>query len=125
MYIYKMYLFICVFLAPLGLLCRKRAFSDCSEGGGPLFIAAFRLLTAVTSLVSKHVLGCCESDFAALPHVESSWTRDGTLCQQVGSLPLDHQGGTQDSSIFECFPQKMRILHGFLQLLQLKYGVSM
>ena len=83
---------------------------------GLLFVAVFSLLIAVTSLVSKHMLGCCESEFVALPHVGSSWTRDGTLHWQVGSLPLDHRGGPQDRSIFECFTQKMRILHGFLQL---------
>ena len=53
--------FIFIFLAPLGLLCCKRAFSDCSEGGGLLFVAAFRPLIAVTSLALKQVLGCWES----------------------------------------------------------------
>ena len=54
-------------------------------------------------------------DFVALPHVGSSWTRDGALHWHEGSLPLDHQGGTQHRSVFECFPQKMRILMAFFK----------
>ena len=49
------YLFICVFLAALGLRCCVRAFSSCGEQG-LLFVAVHRLLIVVASLVAEHGL---------------------------------------------------------------------
>ena len=48
-------LFICLFLAALGLRCCTRAFSSCGERG-LLFVAVRRLLIAVASLVAEHGL---------------------------------------------------------------------
>ena len=48
-------LFICLFLAALGLRCCSQAFSSCSEQG-LLFAAVHRLLIAVASLVAEHGL---------------------------------------------------------------------
>ena len=48
-------LFICLFLAALGLCCCAWAFSSCSEQG-LLFIAVRGLLIAVASLVVEHRL---------------------------------------------------------------------
>ena len=48
-------LFICLFLAVLGLRCCTRAFSSCGEQG-LLFVAVRRLLIAVASLVAEHGL---------------------------------------------------------------------
>ena len=47
--------FIYLLLAVLGLRCRARAFSSCSEQG-LLFVAVRRLLTAVASFVAEHGL---------------------------------------------------------------------
>ena len=49
------YLFICLFMAVLGLRCCVRAFSSCGEQG-LLFIAVCGLLTAVASLAEEHGL---------------------------------------------------------------------
>ena len=51
----KIYLFIYLFLAVLGLRCCPWAFSSCGERG-LLFIAVHRLLIAVVSLVAEHGL---------------------------------------------------------------------
>ena len=49
------YLFVCLFMAALGLHCCVQAFSSCSEWG--LFFVAVRgLLIAVASLVVEHRL---------------------------------------------------------------------
>ena len=48
----KIYLFIYLFLAALGLRCCTRAFSSCGERG-LLFVAVHGLLIAVASLVVK------------------------------------------------------------------------
>ena len=47
--------FIYLFLAVLGLRCRTRAFSSCSERG-LLFVAMRGLLIVVASLVAEHRL---------------------------------------------------------------------
>ena len=49
------YLFVCLFLAALGLRCCARAFSSCGERR-PLFAAVPGLLTAVASPVPEHGL---------------------------------------------------------------------
>ena len=49
------YLYICIFLAVLGLHCFARTFSSCSKQGLP-FVTVSRLLIAVTSLVVGHRL---------------------------------------------------------------------
>ena len=49
------YLFVCLFMAALCLLCCTRAFSSCGERG-LLFIAVCRLLIVVASLVVEHGL---------------------------------------------------------------------
>ena len=49
------YLFICLFMAVLGLRFFARAFSSCSKRG-PLFIAVRGPLTVVASLVVEHRL---------------------------------------------------------------------
>ena len=48
--VFKIYLFIILFLAALGLCCCTRAFSSCSEQG-LLFVAVCGLLIEVASLV--------------------------------------------------------------------------
>ena len=52
---FKINLFIYLFLAALGLRCCARAFSSCGERG-LLFVAVYRLLIAVASLVVEHGL---------------------------------------------------------------------
>ena len=52
-FIFKIYLFIYLFLAALGLRCCARAFSSCSEQR-LLFVAVCGLLIAVASLVAEH-----------------------------------------------------------------------
>ena len=53
----KIYLFIYLFLAMLGLCCRARAFSSCGElGGGLLFVVVHGLLIVVASFVVEHGL---------------------------------------------------------------------
>ena len=52
---FKIYLFIYLFLAVLGLRFCARAFSSCSKQG-PLFIAVHGPLTIVASLVAEHRL---------------------------------------------------------------------
>ena len=49
------YLFVCLFLAALGLCCCAQSFSNCGEQG-LLFIAVHRLLISVASLVAQHRL---------------------------------------------------------------------
>ena len=49
------YLFVCLFLAVLGLHCCTQAFASCEEQG-LLFVAVHRLLIAVASLVAEHGL---------------------------------------------------------------------
>ena len=51
----KIYLFIYLFLAMLGLCCCAWAFSSCGEWG-LLFVAVCGLLIVVTSLVAEHGL---------------------------------------------------------------------
>ena len=53
--IFKISLFIYLFLAALGLCCYTRAFSSCGERG-LLFVVVHRLLIAVSSLVAEHGL---------------------------------------------------------------------
>ena len=52
---FKIYLFIYLFLAALGLRCCARAFSSCSKRG-LLFVAVRKFLIAVASLVAGHRL---------------------------------------------------------------------
>ena len=52
---FKIYLFIYLFMAALGLLCCTQAFSSCGERG-LLFVAVHGLLIAVASLVVAHGL---------------------------------------------------------------------
>ena len=54
-FILKIYLFIYLFLAALGLRCCTRAFSSCGERG-LLFLAVRGILIAVASLVAEHGL---------------------------------------------------------------------
>ena len=54
-FILKIYLFIYLFLAALGLRCCMRAFSSCGERG-LLFLAVRGILIAVASLVAEHGL---------------------------------------------------------------------
>ena len=54
-YFLKMYLFIYLFLAVLGLRFCARAFSSCGEWG-PLFIAVHGPLTVAASLFAEHRL---------------------------------------------------------------------
>ena len=51
----KVYLFIYLFLAALGLHCCMQAFSSCGEQG-LLFVVVRRLLIVVASLVAEHGL---------------------------------------------------------------------
>ena len=53
--VFNKFLFICLFLAALGLCCCTRAFSSCGERG-LLFVVVRGLLIAVASLVVKHGL---------------------------------------------------------------------
>ena len=55
LFIYYLILFIYLFLAVLGLCCRVRASSSCSERG-LLFVAVRGLLIVVASLVAEHGL---------------------------------------------------------------------
>ena len=52
LFFFKVNLFICLFLAALGLSCCARAFSSCGEWG-LLFVAVHGLLIAVASLVAE------------------------------------------------------------------------
>ena len=52
---FKLYLFMYLFLAALGLCCCTLAFSSCGEQG-LLFVAVHGLLIAVASLVGEHGL---------------------------------------------------------------------
>ena len=54
-YFYFLNLFIYLFMATLGLPCRVRAFSSCSERG-LLFVAVCGLLITLASLVEDHGL---------------------------------------------------------------------
>ena len=49
------YLFVCLFLAVLGLHCCAQVFSSCGERG-LLFVVVHGLLIAVASLVAEHGL---------------------------------------------------------------------
>ena len=49
-------LFVCLFLALLGLHCFARAFSSCGVGVGLLFVVVHRLRTVVASLAAEHWL---------------------------------------------------------------------
>ena len=49
-------LFVCLFLAVLGLHCFARAFSSCGVGVGLLFVVVHRLRTVVASLAAEHRL---------------------------------------------------------------------
>ena len=53
--VHFIYLFVCFFMALLGLCCYTQAFSSCGERG-LLFVAVHGLLTAVASLVAEHGL---------------------------------------------------------------------
>ena len=53
--LFKIYLFIYLFLAVLGLRLCARAFSSCGKRG-PLFITVSRPLTIAASLVAEHRL---------------------------------------------------------------------
>ena len=53
--LFKIYLFIYLFLAALGLHCCTRAFSSCGEWG-LLFTVVHWLLVAVASLFAEHGL---------------------------------------------------------------------
>ena len=55
---FKIYSFIYLFLAVLGLRFCSRAFSSCGEWGS-LFIAVHRPLTVAASLVAGHKLQTC------------------------------------------------------------------
>ena len=48
-------LFVCLFMAALGLCCCAQAFSSCGERG-LFFIAVRKLLIVVASLVAEHGL---------------------------------------------------------------------
>ena len=50
------YLFVCLFLAALGLCCCAWAFSSCSEWGLLFVVELLRLLIAVASLAAEHRL---------------------------------------------------------------------
>ena len=52
---YYLFMFVCLFMAVLGLRCSERTFSSCGERG-LLFVAVCRLLIAVPSLVAEHGL---------------------------------------------------------------------
>ena len=52
---YCFFLFICLFLAALGLRCCTQAFFSCGERG-LLFVAVRGLLIAEASLVAEHGL---------------------------------------------------------------------
>ena len=52
-FFFKFILFICLFLAALGLHCCMQAFSSCGEQR-LLFVAVLGLLAAVASLVVEH-----------------------------------------------------------------------
>ena len=54
-FLFKICLFIYLFMAALGLHCCVRALSSCGERG-LLFVAVQGLLTAVASLVAEHGL---------------------------------------------------------------------
>ena len=54
-FLINLFIYLFLFLPALGLRCRARAFSSCSEQG-LLFIAVRGLLIAVASLVAEHGL---------------------------------------------------------------------
>ena len=91
----KIYLFIYLFLAVLGLRFCARAFSSCGEWG-PLFIAVRGPLTVVASLVAEHRLqmrrlSSCGSRGPVAPwHVGSSQTRTRTCVPCIGRQILNH-----------------------------------
>ena len=98
-FFFKFMLFICLFLAVLGLHCCARAFSSCGKRG-PLFIAVRGPLTIVASLVAEHRLqtrrlSSCGSR-AQLLHGMWDPPRPGPnpcpLHWQADSQPLRHQG---------------------------------
>ena len=51
----NIYLFVCLFMAALGLRCCPRSFSSCGRRG-LLFVAVRGLLIVVASLVVEHQL---------------------------------------------------------------------
>ena len=101
------YLFICLFLAALGLHCCTRAFSSCGEWG-LLFVAVCRLLIAVASLAAEHGLQArglqqlwlvgsrkqaqqlWPTGLVAPWHMGSSQTRDRTHVPCIGRRILNH-----------------------------------
>ena len=97
--VFKIYLFIYLFLAMLGLRFCARAFSSCDEWG-PLFIAVHGPLTIAASLVAEHRLqarrlSSCGSRAQLL---RGMWDlpRPGlepvSPALKAGSQPLRHQG---------------------------------
>ena len=129
----SIYIYVCVYICVCVCICIYflrciYIYFFCSTGSSLLQTGFFWLqwgwrATLRCSVQASHWsdISCFETgawllgiiDFVALPHVGSSWTRDGALHWHGGSLPLDHQGGTQHRSVCECFPQKMRILMAF------------
>ena len=102
------YLFVCLFMAALGLHCCARSFSSCSEQG-LLFVEMHRLLIAVASLVRS--MGSQYAGFsscsmraqwlwrtgpAAPRHVGSSWTRAQTHVSCIGRWILNHCATSED-----------------------------
>ena len=83
------------FMAVLGLRCRARTFSSCSELSSSL-VAVHRLLITVPSLVVEHgpsgvrALEAVVHRLSCLWHVESSQTRDRVCVHCIGRRILNH-----------------------------------
>ena len=116
-----MYLFICLFLAVLGLRCCARTSSNCSERG-LLFIVVHRLLIAVASLCCRarasvavaHGLSCSACGMWDLPgpgFEPMSPALAGRFLTTVPpgkslnyySYPIFREGNFDDKSITYCF----------------------
>ena len=96
---FKLWVFICLFMAVLGLRFCARSFSSCGKRG-PLFIAVRGPLTIAASLVAEHRLQtrrlsncahgpCCSAACGIFPD------QDSNLCPlnwQADSQSLRHQG---------------------------------
>ena len=82
-------------MAVLGLRCRARTFSSCSELSSSL-VAVHRLLITVPSLVVEHgpsgvrALEAVVHRLSCLWHVESSQTRDRICVHCIGRRILNH-----------------------------------
>ena len=89
-YLLKLFIYLFIYLAVLGLRFCARAFSSCGKRG-PLFIVVRGPLTIAASLVAEHKLQTRRLMGLVAPrHVGSSQTRARTRVPCIGRQILNH-----------------------------------